>query len=197
MKKPIFLSASVPNRKPFVEDYDAIAIREAILSLVVVTVREREIVFGGHPAISPLVEHASRSLGAINNVHIYQSRFFEDFIPEVARAFPNLHWTEKAGENGGTRDDSLEVMRREMIGSRDYGAAVFIGGMDGIFDELRLFKELHPGRAIIPVASTGGGAAKMLLNQIEGPQDQESLFLLRDENRYRRIFTKLLPQEVL
>ena len=194
MKKPVFLSASVPDREPFVGDYDAIAIREAILSLVTVTVRERELVFGGHPAVSPLVEHASRSLGAIDQVHIYQSRFFENVIPAVAKEFPNLHWTEKAGAEGGTRSESLEVMRREMIGSRDFCAAVFIGGMEGIFDELRLFKELHPGCPIIPIGSTGG-ASKMLLNQGEGPQDAESLFLLRDENRYRRVFTKLLPMD--
>lgn len=194
MKKPVFLSASVPYRKPFVDDYDAIAIREAILSLVTVTVRERELVFGGHPAISPLVEHAARSLGAMERVHIYQSRFFENIIPTVAKEFPNLHWTEKAGADGGTLNDSLELMRREMIGSRDFCAAVFIGGMEGIFDELRLFKEIHPGRIIIPVASTGG-AAKTLSQQGEGPQDEESLFLLKDENRYRRVFNKLLPTD--
>lgn len=194
MKKPVFLSASVPDRKPFVSDYDAISIREAILSLVTVTVRERELVFGGHPAVSPLVEHASRSLGAIDHVHIYQSRFFEHVIPAVAKDFPNLHWTEKAGAEGGTRSESLEVMRREMIGSRDFCAAVFIGGMEGIFDELRLFKELHPRCLIIPIASTGG-ASKMLRNQGEGPQDAESLLLLREENRYLRVFAKLLPMD--
>src|SRR5260370_17633659 len=98
MKRAIFLSASVPFREPFVSECDPVAIREAVLALVAVTVRERPLVFGGHPAISPLVEHAARSLGALKNVHIYQSRFFEDRIPEVARKFENLHWPETASD---------------------------------------------------------------------------------------------------
>jgi SLOG cluster3 family len=194
MKKPIFLSASVPVREPFVNYSDAIAIREAVLALVAVTVRERELVFGGHPAISPLVEHAARSLGALGHVHIYQSKFFEELIPPVAKEFPNLHWTDLAGSGGGSQEASLELMRREMIGSRDYGAAVFIGGMEGIFDEIRIFKQLHPERMIIPVASTGG-AAKNLIERGEGPPDEELLETLKTENRYRRLFMELLPQD--
>jgi hypothetical protein len=56
--KAIFLSASIPNREPFVHYFDAIAIREAVLALVSLCVRKTDLVFGGHPAISPLVEHA-------------------------------------------------------------------------------------------------------------------------------------------
>lgn len=194
MKKPVFLSASVPCRKPFVDYFDAIAIREAVLSLVAVTVRERELVFGGHPAISPLVEHAARSLGAMDRVHIYQSKFFEKIIPEVAREFPNLHWTESAGEGNQGLSDSLELMRAEMIGSREFGAAVFIGGMEGLFDELRLFKQIHSGRLVIPVASTGG-AARDILERGEGPTDLDVIAALRDENRYRRLFMDLIPQD--
>jgi hypothetical protein len=59
-KEPIFLSASIPDRDPYVRDSDPLAIREAVLALVAVTVRERRLVFGGHPAISPLVEHAAQ-----------------------------------------------------------------------------------------------------------------------------------------
>ena len=88
------------------------AIREAVIALAAVTLRDRPLVFGGHPAISPLVEHAARSLGALANVHIYQSRFFEDRIPEVARKFPNLHWTPKTPEAAPTEAESLESMRR-------------------------------------------------------------------------------------
>jgi hypothetical protein len=194
VKKPIFLSASVPVREPFVNYFDAIAIREAVLALVAVTVRERELVFGGHPAISPLVEHAARSLEALERVHIYQSKFFEKVVPPVAKEFPNLHWTDFAGAGEGSREESLELMRREMIGSRQYGAAVFIGGMEGIFDELRIFKSIHPGQMIIPVASTGG-ATKDLIERGEGPRDEKLLEVLRTENRYRRLFAELLPQD--
>lgn len=194
MKRPIFLSASIPVRKPFVDYFDAIAIREAVLALVAVTIRERELVFGGHPAISPLVEHAARSLEALERVHIYQSKFFEKMIPPVAKEFPNLHWTKLVGEGAGDMKESLEVMRQEMIGSRDYGAAVFIGGMEGIFDEIRIFKDRHPEGKIIPVASTGG-AAKDLIDQGHGPKDEKILYALQNENRYRRLFMELLPQD--
>jgi hypothetical protein len=40
-------------------------------------------------------DHAARTLGTQKNVYIYQSRWFEDQIPEVAKAFDNLIWTEK------------------------------------------------------------------------------------------------------
>jgi hypothetical protein len=89
-KEPIFLSASIPDRDPYVRDADPIAIREAVLALVAVTVRERHLVFGGHPAISPLVEHAASSLNAVDNVDIFQSEWFRAVIPPEARAFQNL-----------------------------------------------------------------------------------------------------------
>lgn len=194
MKRPVFLSASIPVREPFVNYFDAIAIREAILALVAVTVRERELVFGGHPAISPLVEHAARSLDALQSVHIYQSKFFENVVPAVAKEFTNLHWTDRAGVGEGNQKESLELMRREMIGSRDYSAAVFIGGMEGIFDEIRIFKDIHPHRIVIPVASTGG-AAKDLIEQGEGPRDERVIEALKNENRYRRLFMEMIPED--
>lgn len=194
MKRPIFLSASVPNREPFVQYFDAIAIREAVLSLVATQAREREIIFGGHPAISPLVEHAARSLGALDHIHIYQSRFFEDFIPDVAKQFPNLHWTRRQGEEDGDRNTSLTLMRREMISSGDFCAAVFVGGMEGIFEEMRIFSELHPHAPIIPVASTGG-ASNDVFELMKDNFDTDTQTLLRDENRYQRVFAKLIPHD--
>lgn len=194
MKRPIFLSASVPDREPFVQYFDAIAIREAVLSLVSTQARERPIVFGGHPAISPLVEHAARSLGALDQIHIYQSRFFEAFIPDVAKEFPNLHWTDRQSEGDGNREASLTLMRREMITFGDFCAAVLIGGMEGIFEEQRIFSELHPHAPIIPVASTGG-AAKDVFETMKDGFETATQILLRDENRYQRVFAKLIPRD--
>lgn len=194
MKRPIFLSASVPDREPFVQYFDAIAIREAVLSLIATEARERLIVFGGHPAISPLVEHAARSLGALDQIHIYQSKFFEAFIPDVAKEFPNLHWTKRRGEGGGDRAASLTLMRREMISSGDFCAAVFIGGMKGIFEEWSIFSELHPNAPVLPVASTGG-ASRDVFEKMKDGFGPDAKMLLRDENRYRRVFSKLLPRD--
>ena len=188
--RAIFLSASVPYREPFVNYFDAIAIREAVLALVSLCVRERELVFGGHPAISPLVEHAARSLGALERVHIFQSNFFKNHVPAVARAFPNLHWTRR-GKDATT---SLTTMRKQMIGFRDYGAAVFIGGMEGLFEEMEVFKNVHPDVPVIPIASTGG-AARDLLERGEGPRDPKIIHSLKEENRYRKLLSDLLPSD--
>ena len=187
MRSPVFLSASIPDREPFVHYSDPMAIREAVLALVAVTVRERPLVFGGHPAISPLVEHAARSLDAAHNVHIYQSAWFEDVIPPEARAFENFHWTPK----GESKAESLEIMRERMIGSAPFGAAFFIGGMEGIEDECRIFKRLHAGAPLFPVSSTQG-ATRDLAERGEGPEDSTIRHRLANDKKYRALFRQLL-----
>jgi SLOG cluster3 family len=184
----IFLSASIPHREPYVHNSDPIAIREAILALVTQVTHDHELVFGGHPAISPLVDHAARTLGTQKNVYIYQSRWFEDQIPEVAKAFDNLIWTEKKS----TRDESLIAMREEMIGSRPFSSAVFIGGMEGILAECEIFKALHPDKPLFPIASTLG-ATRELFDRHEGPQGEDLRDALVTNKRYRGLFRKILP----
>ena len=154
-KGPIFLSASVPERELDRFVPDPVAIREAIRALVAETVRDRMLVFGGHPAISPLVEHAARDLQATDNVIIYQSMYFEKKIPDVAKKFRNLRWTpaDPAGQ-----DASLTLMRTQMIHSTPFEAAVFIGGMDGLFEEWTIFTSRYPDAPAFPVASTEGAA---------------------------------------
>jgi hypothetical protein len=192
MKSPVLLSASVPTREPFVSNFDPVAIREAILALVVLVVRDRELVFGGHPAISPLVEHAARSLDAMHHVHIYQSRRFEEMLPEAARRFENLHWTDAVTGTGNDLTRSLTQMRKEMISSWKFSAAVVVGGMEGIFEEVELFEEYHSGRPVIPLASTGG-AAKVVLSHAKAWADQATLDALAKEGRYRRLLQRLVP----
>ena len=152
-KGPIFLSASVPERELDRFVPDPVAIREAVRALVAETVRDRMLVFGGHPAISPLVEHAARDLQATDNVIIYQSMYFEKKIPDVAKKFRNLRWTpaDPAGQ-----DASLTLMRTQMIHSTPFEAAVFIGGMDGLFEEWTIFTSRYPDAPAFPVASTEG-----------------------------------------
>ena len=187
-KEPIFLSTSIPDRDQYVRDADPMAIREAVLALVAVTVRERHLVFGGHPAISPLVEHAARSLNAVDNVDIFQSEWFRAVIPPEARAFRNLKWT----PSGISRDDSLDIMRQQMILSQSFCAAVFIGGMEGILDECRIFKLIHPNAELFPIASTKG-ACLILWNSGEGPQDPRVRNDLLHDKKYRALFRHILP----
>ncbi|MFI5460582.1 MAG: hypothetical protein ACHRXM_34645 [Isosphaerales bacterium] len=189
-KSAIFLSASVPERELDRYVPDPVAIREAVRALVAETVRDRMLIFGGHPAISPLVEHAARDLNATDNVHIYQSRFFESRIPDVAKKFKNLIWT---NEVPGDRLASLTLMRNEMIRSEPFAAAVFIGGMDGLDEEWSLFSSIHPNAPALPVASTEGAAR--LLWQNWTPQaglPPNAKIRLDQDLQYRLLFRDLL-----
>jgi hypothetical protein len=193
MKRPVFLSASVPDREPFSRHFDPLAIRESIIALAVVTLRERPLVFGGHPAISPLVEHAARSLGALENVYIYQSRFFEGRIPDVAKEFKNLRWTNEEPHNEPTEEESLTAMRLKMMDDWDFAAAVFVGGMEGIFEEAHLFSEFHREKPQLVLGTTGGAAAILMEERRDG-WDRATIELLSSERRYRRVFRQLLPE---
>src|SRR5512135_1102985 len=95
-RNPIFLSASVPYREPEKYPADPIAIREAVRALVGVVVPGRPLVFGGHPAISPMVWEDADILGAASDVYIYQSRLFTPNVPREAHFFQGLDrlvWT--------------------------------------------------------------------------------------------------------
>ncbi len=191
-KGPIFLSASVPERELDRFVPDPVAIREAVRALVAETVRDRMLVFGGHPAISPLVEHDARDLQATDNVIIYQSMFFEKKIPEVAKKFRNLRWTpaDPAG-----RDASLALMRTQMIHSTPFEAAVFIGGMDGLFEEWNIFTSRYPHVPAFPIASTEGAARIIWTNWNPGnlPHSAADLRTRLDQDlQYRILFRDIL-----
>jgi SLOG cluster3 family len=167
MKTQIFLSASIPirGREPYDQDIETKRIRDAILALVTVCKdRDLVLVFGGHPAISPIVHHAANSLGTIENIVIYQSEFYRKFLPEAAWKFPNLIWA-PAGDDGRS---SQAIMRDAMINDKtwQYGAAVFIGGMQGVIDEARRFHAMYPGKPMIPLQYTGG-ASRILIGSPE------------------------------
>ena len=160
---PVFLSASIPSpdRNPtYMTTARLIAIREAVTALTLVVVPTSRLVFGGHPAISPLVHLAAERLKAADNVFIYQSLFFQSVIPPSSLQFRHLIWT--PGEPD--RDASLLRMREQMITSEPFLAGVFIGGMEGVEEEFDLFQRHHPHARILAVASTGA-AARILFDQ--------------------------------
>jgi hypothetical protein len=196
MKKAIFLSASVPDRELDKYEPRPLEIRECVLALVAIALPDWQLVFGGHPAISPLVLHAARSLNAVKNVVIFQSRWYEDMLPPEAKEFENLRWTKRCGN----RDDSLRLMREEMLMSEDfsYSAGIFIGGMDGVDAEYQLFKELHWDTPTWPIASTAG-MAELLWKDWEpkGRSDSEPIKRrLRTDKCYRALFRDLLERDL-
>jgi hypothetical protein len=191
--QPIFLSASVPERELDKYIPDPVAIRDAVRALVAETVRTRLLVFGGHPAISPLVHLAAEDLGAVDNVRIYQSEFFRAMIPPVAQKFPHLIWTPAVGND---RKLSLIEMRKQMIDSEPFAAGVFIGGMDGVEDEWLMFTQRWPKVPVYPIASTEG-AARLLWNNWQPPSlpnvsPQQLKVRLAQDLDYRSLFHDLL-----
>jgi hypothetical protein len=160
--RAIFLSAGVPDpaARHFVGEGDAAAISALVSALLFVALGRRPIVWGGHPAITPMIWAYAEALDIDYGkwVTLYQSEFFKDDFPEENARFGNVIVT-KAIQ--GDREQSLEVMRRRMLSESSFEAAVFAGGMSGTFDEYRLVTELAVDAAILPIVSTGGAAAAL------------------------------------
>lgn len=194
----IFLSASVPDarRSPdYAETADVVAIQEAVKALVYLIVGRRPLVWGGHPAITPMIMMVAEDLNVDYNqwVTLYQSRFFEGQFPEANRQFSNIIYTDDVESN---REKSLLEMRTRMFRDHSFSGSVFIGGMQGIFDEWELFREFQAGAIQVPVASTGG--ASLELAEQYAPDDKnlfqrldyldffsEKLGISHRERRYR------------
>jgi SLOG cluster3 family len=189
MKVSVFLSASVPLPPPYRhEKYfatcDSIAIRDSIRALVTLVLPEGRLVFGGHPAITPMIRLLTleKRVQLKSHVFLFQSRFFEKEFPPEVREFENLILVDAAGD----RNASLMKMRETMIGSHDFTAGIFIGGMEGVEVEYELFRKMHPNKPAYPIASTGA-AAKILFDRFKSFRQE-----LLDDLRYLSLFRKLL-----
>jgi hypothetical protein len=162
----IFLSASVPvlGRAPFDNDSEPQIIQAAISALATVAMGRKKIVWGGHPAITPMMWASAEELGVrfANAVHLFQSKFFssEDF-PEENKNFGNVTYIDAVP---GNLQESLMKMRESMLRSEDFEAAIFIGGMQGIFDEYAIFKTIFPQAKCVVVGATGGASRTLAAN---------------------------------
>jgi hypothetical protein len=158
----IFLSASVPifGRGTYFQTADPFLIQLAVRELMTLALGRRRIVWGGHPAITPMVWAVCEDLGVnyADAVVLYQSRFFEESFPEENKHFANVKFSDSVE---GDREASLLTMRRAMLSRSDLEAAVFIGGMEGVLAEHALFQELHPAARIVAVSSPGGAARQL------------------------------------
>jgi len=158
----IFLSASVPipGRGNFFETADPFLIQSAVRELVTVVLGRRLLVWGGHPAITPMIWAVCEDLGLdyARAVVLYQSTFFADAFPEENQRFGNVQYVEAVPQD---RAASLLRMRNAMLSRDDLIAAVFIGGMEGILDEYELFTAQHPGAKVLAVPAPGGAARQL------------------------------------
>lgn len=159
----IFLSAGVPDPKrgpEYAATADTVAIGAAVSALVHVTLGRRLMVWGGQPAITPMIWVVAQDIGVDYGrwVRLYQSRHFKDEFPEDNERFGNVTYTDDVE---GDREKSLLAMRERMFSEHAFEAAVFIGGMGGIVQEYELFRRLQPNAAVIPVVSTGGATLEV------------------------------------
>lgn len=157
----IFLSASVPSREPFASDCRPQEIQAAVNALAQVALGRRKLVWGGHPAITPLLWAAAQSFGVeyASAVHLFQSSYFKDEdFPKENKHFANVTYVDAVDDD---LQKSLAAMRQEMLQSEPFEAAVFIGGMEGIFDENGMFEKLCPGAKRVPLAITGGASRQL------------------------------------
>lgn len=164
MSGAIFLSASVPDpkRSPrFAETADPVAITAAVTGLVHVLLGRRLLVWGGHPAITPMIVVVAESMGVDYGrwVRLYQSNFFKVEFPEDNERFQNVTYTDAVAND---LPNSLRVMRERMFSNHVFDAAVFIGGMEGILREAELFRHLQPRAKLVPVVSTGGASRRVV-----------------------------------
>lgn len=188
MAEAVFLSAGVPDPKrgpQYAATADTVAITAAVSALVHVTLGRRLLVWGGQPAITPMIWVVAQDIGVDYGkwVRLYQSRHFQDEFPEDNARFHNVTFVDDIEQDRGK---SLLAMRERMLSEHEYKAAVFIGGMDGIYEEFQLFQRLQPNAAIIPVASTGGGALEVANTLLGLDQD------LKDDLDYVALFHRHL-----
>ena len=163
MVDAIFLSASVPDPKrgpDYAATSDSVAITSAVSALVHVTLGRRVLVWGGHPAITPMIWHVAENIGVDYGswVRLYQSKHFSDQLPEDNERFRNVTYTEEIESD---RNKSLLSMRMQMLSDYRFTAAVFIGGMGGIFEEFDILRRLQPDAVVVPVVSTGGAVIEL------------------------------------
>ncbi len=218
--KNIFLSASIPlpERHPkYFDTADIIAIRDAVIALTSIALPKHRIVWGGHPSITPLIyyviertifnslkrddweiELSEVEKELINkdlkkqiqdHVVLYQSEYFKDRFPEDNDKFENIVFT----ENMGDIPSSIQHMRYRMLTEYKFVAAVFIGGMDGIEVEFKMFRELHPNALLLPIASTGA-ATEIVYHKLL-PDEFKSDRLVKDYG-YMSLFQKLLIDKI-
>jgi SLOG cluster3 family len=130
----VFLSASVPlpsRNHAYFKTANIIAIRDAVRALtIVVSEKHIKLVFGGHPAITPMIRLQIAQSGNRVGDHVvmFQSRFFQRQFPDDNAAFEKIELVDAVQND---REKSLQYMREVML-AKPFDAGVFIGGMEGL-----------------------------------------------------------------
>ncbi len=187
--RTIFLSASIPDPKRhprFFGTADMVAIADAVHALCTVVLPTVRLVFGSHPAITPIVQRVAALLDRRDAVAIYQSEFFVKEFRDELKSFGNVVVTRP----GRDREESLLIMRHAMLKTAP-SAALFIGGMEGVIEEWQLLRKLHPHTPAWPIPTTGA-AARIVFESRDFERDRRFDDALRTDMVYARLFRRLL-----
>ena len=177
----VFLSASFPSGKrgELFRPYDASAIADAVSAFArAILSSNGQLLFGGHPTITPLVLMIAREIRVQDSLVVFQSSWFSNQkLPEIDEIekenLGRIMWTSTAS----TLERSLGIMRHHMIQSAtECVGALFVGGMEGIPCEYSLLKARSPDMPCIPVTGPGGAAASL------SEEDWNALGLLQVRN---------------
>jgi hypothetical protein len=171
----VFLSASIPDPDRWEGQFHPLEITDAVVAAARAVLSSRgRLVTAAHPTIAPLLLYVAGEFPMMNRqpppILVYQSRLFEDMLPRetydlVDRGLGEMRWTDRVpGDDPHPTkwNESLALMRHEMLAETEPIAAVFIGGMEGITEEYELFRELRPGRPMYPIAAPGGETRAVL-----------------------------------
>ncbi|SRR5713101_3162434 len=187
----VFLSASVPlpSRNPvYFDTADVIAIRDAVRALTMVVVEQQvQLVFGGHPAITPMIRLQIAQTGTPvgERVVMFQSRYFEREFPQDNAAFEHVELVDAVQND---RQASLQRMRESML-AKPFKVGIFIGGMEGVEEEYAMFLHLQPNIPAFPIASTGAAAAMLFDGNADLQREHPEL---RDELSYLTLMRDLI-----
>jgi SLOG cluster3 family len=187
----VFLSASVPlpSRDPvYFDTADVIAIRDAVRALTMVVVEQQvQLVFGGHPAITPMIRLQIAQTGTPvgERVVMFQSRYFKREFPQDNAAFEYVELVDAVQND---RRASLQRMRQAML-AKPFIVGFFIGGMEGVEEEYAMFLKLQPSVPAFPIASTGAAAAKLFEKNADLQREHPEL---RDELSYLSLMRDLI-----
>ena len=140
----IFLSASVPTREPYSLDCRPQEIQAAINALAQVVLGRRKLVWGGHPAITPLLWSAAQAVGVEYTVavELFQSRLFTKVLPPENKYFANVRLIDAVGE-----DQEASLRREEIILNGDGAISLGMSNRLNLSDRIQFTSEYMGAQA--------------------------------------------------
>ena len=190
-------SCPAPNQADEFEPPDPVEVDAAVSAIThsILAVGGR-IAFGGHPTISSLIQLASEDMlppdlatrrqlsdDRVHPVIMYLSKAFEGQLDEGLTSMMEGAWAEtrwvdaegrerakihpRKGLNTKSVRQSLLRLRKEMMMDSALVAAIFVGGKQGIIDELELYQSISEdgSRAAITYAFSYPGGAAQIISQ--------------------------------